>query len=126
MNIGTMLKDLAELVLISFREWLHSYVVPQEQINILLLGGSHLFQRVASFLHEVFAFVKCTAKEGSHLFQRVASFLLRVNSSKVLVGVVEFSSLSESGFIPTPSKETLDLFRTGLVLISFREWLHSY
>jgi len=64
----------------------------------------------------------------------------------------KFSSLSESGFIPTKallkglkkavnqvlisfrewlhsySKEMLDLFMSGLaeVLISFREWLHSY
>jgi len=37
-----------------------------------------------------------------------------------------FSSLSESGFIPTIREITVSLGRLGLVLISFREWLHSY
>ena len=39
---------------------------------------------------------------------------------------IEFSSLSESGFIPT--KDLLDMLTEELrkVLISFREWLHSY
>jgi len=37
-----------------------------------------------------------------------------------------FSSLSESGFIPTGSGDILPQIPTKLVLISFREWLHSY
>ena len=65
------------------------------------------------------------AFQCSHLFQRVASFLLRY-PAECPVGYHLFSSLSESGFIPT----TLEFFISGLkeagVLISFREWLHSY
>ena len=38
---------------------------------------------------------------GSHLFQRVASFLLLNIPSKELFQQLVFSSLSESGFIPT-------------------------
>ena len=37
-----------------------------------------------------------------------------------------FSSLSESGFIPTDFKASPRGVRTFGVLISFREWLHSY
>jgi len=37
-----------------------------------------------------------------------------------------FSSLSESGFIPTPNSDILGKLLDLLVLISFREWLHSY
>jgi len=77
-------------------------IIKEINISLRRLGCSHLFQRVASFLH--------TTKERafqeidrycSHLFQRVASFLLK-------------------------DKETLDAFKKALVLISFREWLHSY
>ena len=48
-------------------------------------------------------------------------------SSKVKVLIrTRFSSLSESGFIPTPgTKEIRNPVRNN-VLISFREWLHSY
>jgi len=38
---------------------------------------------------------------GSHLFQRVASFLLDELGKKYGWKVTRFSSLSESGFIPT-------------------------
>ena len=37
-----------------------------------------------------------------------------------------FSSLSESGFIPTLSIPSKDMLNALTVLISFREWLHSY
>ena len=37
-----------------------------------------------------------------------------------------FSSLSESGFIPTQLLRFLETTRHFGVLISFREWLHSY
>jgi len=37
-----------------------------------------------------------------------------------------FSSLSESGFIPTSEKSILWFQSRYRVLISFREWLHSY
>jgi len=37
-----------------------------------------------------------------------------------------FSSLSESGFIPTYEQEVYNQQHRVTVLISFREWLHSY
>jgi len=64
-------------VLISFREWLHSYLSFLLLINRIQKKCSHLFQRVASFLH----------------FRQTWS---RLGPSG------RFSSLSESGFIPTP------------------------
>jgi len=63
-------------VLISFREWLHSYIVVSLKRLGMFFDGSHLFQRVASFLQG------CTSQRKQR------------NSSG-------FSSLSESGFIPT-------------------------
>ena len=63
--------------------------------------GSHLFQRVASFLQIIKLLEGTFERLGSHLFQRVASFLpieIKGNNIFVLHGV----------------------------LISFREWLHSY
>ncbi len=82
----------------------------------------------------------------------MASFLLMVYVSDEGDVIVKFSSLSESGFIPTVMKALKDslkdrtgshLFQRvasflhivstlvlnaaqGRVLISFREWLHSY
>jgi len=41
----------------------------------------------------------------SHLFQRVASFLLESIDAWLAVLNAEFSSLSESGFIPTKGME---------------------
>jgi len=38
----------------------------------------------------------------------------------------KFSSLSESGFIPTMILNSLSKKWYPKVLISFREWLHSY
>jgi len=88
-------------VLISFREWLHSYMTIS--VNQIVLNLS------------------C-----SHLFQRVASFLLMSVRGVVPPGTFMFSSLSESGFIPTRKvgRSMADVF--VVVLISFREWLHSY
>ena len=40
----------ALLVLISFREWLHSYKQIYDKLTEELKNSSHLFQRVASFL----------------------------------------------------------------------------
>ncbi len=37
-----------------------------------------------------------------------------------------FSSLSESGFIPTFDRYNFGIGQKVRVLISFREWLHSY
>jgi len=79
--------------------------IPTREINTYLykrrLSGSHLFQRVASFLHMKYL--------GN-------SFSLQMM----------FSSLSESGFIPTGVVYVIRRVFTLLVLISFREWLHSY
>ena len=63
-------------VLISFREWLHSY-------------DDHVYT------------TKLTLDVGSHLFQRVASFLQVVARQCEYSYLELFSSLSESGFIPT-------------------------
>jgi len=39
--------------------------------------------------------------DGSHLFQRVASFLQVTKKNCTAIAQTMFSSLSESGFIPT-------------------------
>ena len=88
-------------VLISFREWLHSYI-----------------------LKEYTVFEKCSV--SSHLFQRVASFLLPNKEILDRFIVALFSSLSESGFIPTRYPAECPVGYHFFVLISFREWLHSY
>ena len=89
------------LVLISFREWLHSYTPPS---RVSRLGGatrSHLFQRVASFLQVTRPFFFIFPVVSSHLFQRVASFLQHGTKRSRMPWNKRFSSLSESGFIPT-------------------------
>ena len=139
-------------VLISFREWLHSYATSALCIVCNQTQSSHLFQRVASFLHKnqimslihgvfdvlisfrewLHSYVIMESEIGdtlehcSHLFQRVASFLLGFRL-RPETGVIElFSSLSESGFIPTFSNWLMNWKQSIIVLISFREWLHSY
>ncbi len=92
---------ICKTVLISFREWLHSYM-SWVQVFRPTKPGSHLFQRVASFLPGLYV-------------QR-----LRERRSQL------FSSLSESGFIPTRIADCIDEEGVVEVLISFREWLHSY
>ena len=88
-------------VLISFREWLHSYDW-YETVHIKdNKGGSHLFQRVASFLPHYGGHPCPPGVAGSHLFQRVASFLQQILFKEGQVILALFSSLSESGFIPT-------------------------
>ncbi len=64
--------------------------------------------------------------ESSHLFQRVASFLHLFMEFSREVEKNLFSSLSESGFIPTETVDSRFPDGPGVVLISFREWLHSY
>ena len=114
-------------VLISFREWLHSYIRDADGKIVGVPGCSHLFQRVASFLlvslslsmafstglvlisfrewlHSYWQ-VPCARRHmknlSSHLFQRVASFLQVFSSQRKQRNSSGFSSLSESGFIPT-------------------------
>jgi len=114
--------------------------------------GSHLFQRVASFLPK---FVQSLSVEGSAdvliSFREWLHSYTRIYATRTMSYGTRFSSLSESGFIPTsffssPLTWGLHLFSslsesgfiptelprycscnsgTG-VLISFREWLHSY
>ena len=62
----------------------------------------------------------------SHLFQRVASFLHKQILETFKSSLKEFSSLSESGFIPTLLVLNSQSRKWFPVLISFREWLHSY
>jgi len=190
------------IVLISFREWLHSYNLRNCFGTIQPSGCSHLFQRVASFLHsesyctsgsqghqvlisfrewlhsypKYFGIIVRFGIFRSHLFQRVASFLPVDTGKNKETGKALFSSLSESGFIPTEgtaefrehfrnkfsslsesgfiptsgtttvrehfSNKFSSLSESGFiptkftcfkvwieiqkVLISFREWLHSY
>ena len=102
------------LVLISFREWLHSYSTPDSQIVQVSVSCSHLFQRVASFLHSPVVIVSAANVRCSHLFQRVASFL-RPQLRKISVWApVLFSSLSESGFIPTYVQNDLEAAILGV------------
>jgi len=89
-------------VLISFREWLHSYLGIRTTVSL------KYFQKFSSLSES--GFIPTNAEwiirgsfrlTSSHLFQRVASFL------PVSLG-------------------RLGLFFSEEVLISFREWLHSY
>jgi len=170
--------DERAAVLISFREWLHSYISSKEILESFKSSRSHLFQRVASFLplqsprfrypaecsshlfQRVASFLQLFSNNtsnwlvgqfsslsesgfiptfrpdhvavrpdnwGSHLFQRVASFLLSNNSADwTICPAAVFSSLSESGFIPTKAQIGSADLSVYKVLISFREWLHSY
>ena len=113
-------------VLISFREWLHSY--PVIIVNAANVGYVVLIS-FREWLHS-YKHRKHTGNysqwDSSHLFQRVASFLLIAGVQASDFAWAPFSSLSESGFIPTgvgvPTAQAI----AGWVLISFREWLHSY
>ena len=163
-------------VLISFREWLHSYKIPITDSEFTRNYCSHLFQRVASFLQQCSRLAGRASGWSSHLFQRVASFLPVATAKNpegqttvVLISFREwlhsypeyadspenliccshlfqrvasflqisvqwwrqlqlplFSSLSESGFIPTTIHIRWGWRLHYQVLISFREWLHSY
>jgi len=85
----------------SFREWLHSYLGYRTLELSEYLDSSHLFQRVASFLLTIPLFVISIPPFCSHLFQRVASFLHYSMDEFIKQKYSRFSSLSESGFIPT-------------------------
>ena len=87
-------------VLISFREWLHSYRNVTGIVRAITIQFSSLSE--SGFI----------PTDGAQ--------------SRILAGVLQFSSLSESGFIPTrrPDWKVREGFM--VVLISFREWLHSY
>jgi len=92
----------AQTVLISFREWLHSY---SSWISSKLLVWSMGFSSLSESGFIPTVSIKIY-REGliwwsSHLFQRVASFLPVRIDSPFTFGEGEFSSLSESGFIPT-------------------------
>jgi len=113
------------MVLISFREWLHSYTAVDYAIEVINYIGSHLFQRVASFLPGSVYFDEWDKEDCSHLFQRVASFL-----RNDLVAPNTGAAISSHLFQRVASflHKTVDIQPSGMiaVLISFREWLHSY
>ena len=89
-------------VLISFREWLHSYYLTAIFLeNFWIFWFSSLSESGFIPTIEIFRNNSCSWQLGSHLFQRVASFLL-------------FQQLVD------------ELETKYHVLISFREWLHSY
>ena len=110
-----------------FQRVLHSYWTVSAAVEKRKKKCSHLFQRVASFLlnllegtferlglvfsslsesgfiptYQTKRVLMCSRKPCSHLFQRVASFLPEVYKFLATFLFQEFSSLSESGFIPT-------------------------
>jgi len=88
--------------------------------------GSHLFQRVASFLQQ---FKKGLEDAGLEWFSSLSEsgFIPTTEIVLVLKFLNKlFSSLSESGFIPTGEELRTIYLSLKTVLISFREWLHSY
>ena len=88
--------------------------------------GSHLFQRVASFLQHYFHKAFRRFPYCSHLFQRVASFLPG-NTEKIEFILYRSSHLFQRVASFLQGRSDLVAPNTGrLVLISFREWLHSY
>jgi len=94
--------------------------------RLLVCESSHLFQRVASFLRAIEDFaVKLANEEFSSLSESGFIPTREMFTNNTAVWLM-FSSLSESGFIPTfvnkCKRENLEC----TVLISFREWLHSY
>jgi len=93
--------EKCSVVLISFREWLHSYcrggAVPHNVGRIVLISFREWLH---SYTRQVKSLVDLDVL-GSHLFQRVASFLLKAQIGAYDLSVYKFSSLSESGFIPT-------------------------
>ena len=115
-------------VLISFREWLHSYNPDGCSTIREQFRSSHLFQRVASFLpSEEMKIWAPGSYQCSHLFQRVASFLLNDDRSRsnvfvrrVLISFREWLHSYNNFLIENPTNFFF------MVLISFREWLHSY
>ena len=153
--IPTTSRNLAAIVrTIAFSSLSESGFIPtdaglQEKSRRFL--GSHLFQRVASFLLLILKFLN---KLNRFLFsslsesgfiptslyfsQETKEFLWFSSLSesgfiptyvRQLYGRAPeamFSSLSESGFIPTGSRVTVKWTKETGVLISFREWLHSY
>ena len=112
-------------VLISFREWLHSYKSSVSSVSSDISRFSSLsesgFIPTKNQLRN-----KNGAPGSSHLFQRVASFLHCFSQRNARSSSGQFSSLSESGFIPTSQLSSSIPEDLQQVLISFREWLHSY
>jgi len=92
---------LVTIVLISFREWLHSY---KDLLKLLREELENVLISFREWLHSYPVIIVNAANVGyvgSHLFQRVASFLLGFRVDTGYSPVIMFSSLSESGFIPT-------------------------
>jgi len=100
-----------------------------DKVQILsLIHGccSHLFQRVASFLPKfLFEFLLVLNSQFSSLSE---SGFIPTHPLYIVCNQTQtkFSSLSESGFIPTLDWRIARTSRDNVVLISFREWLHSY
>ena len=118
---GEVFCNKTDPVLISFREWLHSYGIKVTALGGHPLYSSHLFQRVASFLPKAFLWCLDETQLGSHLFQRVASFLLNYAAKRIADCIDEFSSLSESGFIPTFLFQFLMVFKQSAKFSSLSE-----
>ena len=112
-------------VLISFREWLHSYFLSIPSKDLLDMLSSHLFQRVASFLlrlssRSCFGTIQVliSFREWLHSYM-LERFREELSEAGVLISFREWLHSYRC------SKHTIRfVFRN--VLISFREWLHSY
>ena len=71
---------------------------------------------MASFLPKSFLWELDETQLGSHLFQRVASFLQVYDYEQERFDRYQFSSLSESGFIPT--QDLLNTIETHIARFS--------
>jgi len=99
--ISALAIPLVRGVLISFREWLHSYTrwqrkLPRKPVRVLISFREWLHSYTSKNVNAIVRYIA-----SSHLFQRVASFLLLWDLEVSELVLVLFSSLSESGFIPT-------------------------
>ena len=126
MDKSDLVKQI-NVVLISFREWLHSYKSYFSNWLMNWKQSSHLFQRVASFLQVLRIQGWCWNGTSVLISFREWLHSYKFYGFKVDVGMAPvFSSLSESGFIPTTWNVFWRRNQVLSVLISFREWLHSY
>ena len=68
--------EKASIVLISFREWLHSYIKDKEMLERFKAGVLISFREWLHSYPDGAATIREQFRNSSHLFQRVASFLL--------------------------------------------------
>ena len=114
------------IVLISFREWLHSYEVRSRRFYGFRLKVLISFREwLHSYVQRRGRPTQCGGIVLISFREWLHSYKLLMHSKKPLE-TRGFSSLSESGFIPTTTLLSQGVLWGFVVLISFREWLHSY